>query len=39
MGHIFSQPVGWQLWLIWLMALNTAAFIFWPRSEGKGVEV
>lgn len=33
--RIFEQPLGWRLWLIWLMTLNTAAFVFWGRIEGK----
>ncbi len=35
MLRIFEQPLGWRLWLIWLMTLNTAAFFFWSRIEGK----
>ena len=35
MVRIFEQPVGIQIWLTWLMALNTAAFFFWGRPEGK----
>lgn len=35
MVRIFEQPLGWKLWLIWLMSLNTAAFFFWSRLEGK----
>jgi len=33
--RLFEQPLGWQLWLVWLMTLNTAAFFFWSRPEGK----
>lgn len=33
--RIFEQPLGWRLWLFWLMALNTAAFLFLGRVEGK----
>lgn len=33
--RIFAQPMGWQIWLTWLMIINTAAFLFWRRTEGK----
>ena len=33
--RIFEQPLGWRLWIIWLMIINSASFLYLGRSEGK----
>ncbi|MCH7960337.1 MAG: hypothetical protein IID08_09405 [Candidatus Hydrogenedentes bacterium] len=35
---ILSMPIGWMLWVMWMMALNTASMIFcWKKIEARFV--
>ena len=33
--RIFQQPLGWRLWIIWLMIINTMSFLYLGRREGR----
>ena len=33
--RIFEQPLGWRLWIFWMMAVNSIAFLYLGRREGK----
>lgn len=35
--RILEQPIGWRLWIIWLMTVNTAAFLYLKQLEGRVV--
>ena len=35
---ILSMPIGWMLWVMWMMALNTASIVFcWKKIEARFV--
>lgn len=33
--RIFEQPLGWRLWIIWMMVINSVSFLYLGRREGK----
>ncbi len=35
MWRILELPIGWRLWIFWLMAINTLAFAFLAQREGR----
>ena len=37
--RILEQPLGWRLWILWLMSVNTAAFLFLKEREAKIIAV
>jgi hypothetical protein len=37
--RILALPVGWRLWVLWLMAINTAAFLYLKKPQGRVIAV
>ena len=35
MWRILEQPIGWRIWILWLMTVNTAAFLFLNKLEAR----
>ena len=33
--RIFEQPLGWRLWIIWLMIINSVSFAYLGRRDGR----
>lgn len=37
MDGIGSMPIGWQIWVYWMMLINTASIVFIARIEARVV--
>ena len=35
MDGIMQMPIGWKLWVFWMMAINTASIAFLARNEAR----